>query len=515
MNVTEVLGSGAVEQAALVRSGQLSARELVETSLEAIERLDPAINAFVALCGERALAEADEIAPGDERPLCGVPLAVKDLLGASDQLPTTHGSAAFGDWVADHDTAHVRRLREAGAIVVGKTSTPELGLRPVTESERFGATRNPRNPELSAGGSSGGSAAAVAAGMVGLAEGSDFGGSVRIPASCCGVVGLKPSRGRVSIGPDFGDIGAGCPTDGPLAPTVRDAALALDVMAGYEPGDHHWLGPAPVGFLDATRLPPARAVIRLAIDAPLGVPVDEQPREAAMVAATSLDELGHEVGEWSPDWDDEEFPGAWSTFVTGALQHVVHVLERLHERRMDPEKLEPASRAWLVDSPPVGLTDYLEAHESLIRFSRRVLRSWPQDAILLTPTLTCPPPGVAALRSQAGVTDEALRLSALVRIWNVTGQPAISIPLHAAADGIPVGVQLVGPPGRDDLVLALGAQLERRAEEHASAQHAARARSGALREGVHQPLGDRVAARDIARGVVVNAVGDEPARLGL
>jgi amidase len=460
VTAAEALRVSAAQQAALVRSGKLSARELVEASFEAIERLDRAINAFAMLCPERALAEADAVHPGDERPLCGVPLAVKDLLGATDGLPTAHGSAAFGDWVADHDTAHVRRLREAGAIVVGKTNTPELGLRPVTESARFGVTRNPWNLELAAGGSSGGSAAAVAAGMVGLAEGSDLGGSIRIPAACCGVVGLKPSRGRVSIGPDFGDIGGGTPADGPIARTTLDAALALDAMAGYEPGDHHWLGPPPQTFVEATSRPPASLSIRLAFDAPLGVPVDEEPRAAARRAASLLADLGHDVREQSPDWDDETFPTAWSTFVTGALQHIVRVLERLHDRPVDPELAEPATRAWLLDSQPVTLLDYLEAQERLIAFSRRILRSWPPDAVLVTPTLTRLPAPADSLRSQAGVTDDAVRFSALVRLWNVTGQPAISLPLHQTDDGVPVGVQLVGPPGRDDLLLALAAQLE-------------------------------------------------------
>jgi amidase len=456
----DVLRASAARQAELVRSGELSARELVEASLEAIERLDPDINAFAVVCPERALAEADEVRRGDARPLCGVPLAVKDLLGASDGLPTAHGSAAFGDWVADHDTAHVRRLREAGAIVVGKTNTPELGLRPVTESARFGVTRNPWNLDLSAGGSSGGSAAAVAAGMVGLAEGSDLGGSIRIPAACCGVVGLKPSRGRVSIGPDFGDIGGGIPADGPLARTTLDAALALDAMAGYESGDHHWIGSPVQTFTDATTRPFARVPIRIALDAPLGVPVDEEPRAAAERAATLLADLGHGVCEQTPDWNDEAFPSAWSTVVTGTLQHIVRVLERLHDRPVDTELVEPATRDWLLDSPPVALLDYLEAQERLIAFSRRILRSWPPETVLVTPTLTRLPAPAGTLRSRAGVTDDAVRFSALVRLWNVTGQPAISLPLHETDDGIPVGVQLVGPPGRDDLLLALAAELE-------------------------------------------------------
>ncbi|HEY2789020.1 MAG TPA: amidase [Gaiellales bacterium] len=456
----DALCGSAVEQAALVRSGALSARELVEASLRAIERIDPAVNAFAFICPERALAEADAVRAGDPRPLCGIPVALKDLLGATAGLPTAHGSAAFGDWVADHDTAHVRRLREAGAIVVGKTTTPELGLRPVTESTRYGITRNPRDVELAAGGSSGGSAAAVAAGMVGLADGSDLGGSIRIPAACCGVLGLKPSRGRVSIGPDFGDIGAGTPADGPIARTTLDVALALDVMAGYEPGDHHWIGSPRQTFAEATRRPPGRVPIRLALDAPLGVPVDEEPRAAAMRAASLLAELGHDVREESPDWDDEEFPAAWSTFATGTLQHLVRVVERLHGRRVDPGQAEPATRAWLLERPPIGLLDYLDARERLIAFSRRVLRSWPPDGVLVTPTLTRLPAPVAGIRSQVGVTDDAVRFSALVRIWNVTGQPAISLPLAQTDAGVPVGVQLVGPPGRDDLLLALSAQLE-------------------------------------------------------
>jgi amidase len=450
----------AVEQAESVRSGEVSARELVEASLAEIERLNPTLNAFVALCRDRALAEADAIRPGDERPLCGVPLGVKDLLGATEGLPTTQGSDAWGDWVADHDTAHVRRLREAGAIVVGKTNTPELGMRPVTENDRYGPTRNPRNPALSAGGSSGGSAAAVGAGMVGLADGSDLGGSIRIPAACCGVVGLKPSRGRVSIQPDYGLVTSGMATDGVLARTVLDAAVALDAMTGYEPGEHHFLPPPSVSFADSARRSPDAVPVRLALEAPLGIRVDDEPRAAALRAAEALVRAGHEVVEQPPDWNDETFPPSWSRYATGTIQHLVRVLERLHGRPVDPEKLEPATRAWAVDSEPVPLIDFLEAGEQLWAFARRLLASWTEGSVLVTPTLTRLPAEIGGIQSAAGVTDDATRFSALVRIWNVTGQPAISVPLHETGDGVPVGVQLVGPPGRDDLVLSLAAQLE-------------------------------------------------------
>ncbi|HET7380112.1 MAG TPA: amidase [Gaiellales bacterium] len=460
MPATALNEMNVVEQARLVREGEVSARELVEATLEQIDRANGDVNAFVALAPDRALAEADAIRPGDERPLCGVPVGIKDLLSATVGLPTTEGSAAFGDWVADHDGAHVRRLREAGAIVVGKTNTPELGLRPVTENARFGVTRNPRNIELSAGGSSGGSAAAIASQMVSLADGSDFGGSIRIPASCCGVVGLKPSRGRVSIGPDLGDIASGIPVNGPLARTVEDAALALDVMAGYEPGDAYHLDGYPAGFADAARTAPPRTPVRVALHAPLGVSVDAEPRRAAELAAGRLAAAGQDVEEWAPDWDDEAVPAAWGTFATGGLQHLIRVVERLHGRPMDAANLEPATRSWVVDGPQIGLVDYLEAGERLWGFRRRLLRSWPPGAVLLTPTLTRLPAPAASLQASAGVTDDAVRFSALVRIWNVTGQPAISLPLHETDDGVPVGVQLIGPPGRDDLVVALGAQLE-------------------------------------------------------
>src|SRR3954453_4948780 len=220
----DLLRRSASEQAALVRAGEVTGRELVEAALRAIERLNPAMNAFVTVCGERALAQADSVGAGDPRPLCGVPVGIKDLLSATEGIPTTEGSLGFPDWVAAHDSAHVRRLREAGAIVVGKTNTPELGLRPVTENRRFGATRNPWNPELSAGGSSGGSASAVASGVGARAGGGELdgaarGGSSRIPGAACGLVGFKPSLGRVSIAPDLGDVAAGMPADCVLSRT--------------------------------------------------------------------------------------------------------------------------------------------------------------------------------------------------------------------------------------------------------------------------------------------------------
>jgi amidase len=456
----DLLRATAVEQAALVRAGEVSARELVEASLRAIEDLNPTLNAFVTLCAERALDEADRVLPGDPRPLCGVPIGIKDLFSATEGVATTEGSLAFGDWVADHDSVHVRRLRDAGAIMVGKTNTPELGLRPVTENARFGPTRNPWDHGLSAGGSSGGSASAVASGMVALADGSDLGGSIRIPASCCGLVGLKPSLGRVSIGPDLGDIAGGMPADCVLSRTVMDTAIALDVIAGYEPGDRHHAPTPATSFAEAARSAPGRLTVSLCLTAPLGVPVDPDPAAAATRAAEALGSQGYDVGEHTPTWESESFASSWSTYMTGAAQHLLRVVERLHGRPLDPLQLEPATRAWLVDSAPVTLIEYLEAGERLWAFARGILREWREDEVLVLPTLTRLPAPVGGMKSQAGVTDDASRFSALVRIWNVTGQPAISLPLGETADGLPVGVQLVAPPGRDDLLIGVAAQLE-------------------------------------------------------
>jgi amidase len=455
-----LLAISAVEQAGLVRAGDVSARELVEASMRAIERRNRVINAFVLLCEERALVEADQIHPGDPRPLCGVPVGIKDLLSATEGLATTEGSRAVPDWVADHDSAHVRRLRSAGAIIVGKTNTPELGLRPVTENARYGATRNPWNLELSAGGSSGGSAAAVAAGMVPLADGSDLGGSIRIPASCCGLVGLKPSMGRVSIGPDYGDMASGMPVDGVLTRSVLDSAVALDVISGYEPGDRHSAPAPPASFAEAARSTPHVTRVRVCLTAPLGVPVDDEPTAAALAAAESLRSLGHEVVEDTPAWDDESFASAWATYMTGTGQHLIRVVERMHGQPIDPARLEPANRAWLAAAAPISVIDYLEAAEHLWAYARRILRDWDPSEVLLTPTLTRLPAAVGGIKSQAGVTDDATRFSALVRVWNVTGQPAINLPITHTPTGTPVGVQLVAAHGREDLLLALAGQLE-------------------------------------------------------
>src|SRR5215213_2683767 len=232
----ELMFLPALEQARLVREGEVTARELVETSLAAIESLNGELNAFVLTTADQALAAADQVKPGDRRPFAGVPIAIKDLIALTAGVRTTFGMRAAGEFVPQEDTHTYRRLREAGLIMVGKTSTPELGILPVTEPHRFGPTRNPWDASRTPGGSSGGSAAAVASGMTSIAHGNDGGGSIRIPAACCGLVGLKPTRGRVSVSPIPNDT-IGLVSDGVLSWTVGETALALDLLSGYEPGD--------------------------------------------------------------------------------------------------------------------------------------------------------------------------------------------------------------------------------------------------------------------------------------
>ena len=442
----------AAEQAALVREGRATARELVEECLSAIERLDPAINAFVLTCPERALKEADAIRPGDERPLAGVPIAIKDLIVLTEGLRTTHGSNAMGDYTPDVDSAPIRKLREAGAIVVGKTNTPEFGMRPVTEPERFGPTRNPWDTDRIPGGSSGGSAAAVAAGMLALAHGSDAGGSIRIPAACCGVVGLKPSRFRVPLGPELSEFAA-FSTEGVLSRTVLDTALALDVLAAGGPETP--LGPplpaAP--FADAAQTPPHPLRIRVTVTPATGVDVDPACSDAAYAAADLLAHLGHDVDEWAPDWADDAFQRNWETAGAYMFQRLVKRYETLIGHELDREQLEPGTRGAI--TAPITVEMAQQAAEGLAAYGRALITSWRPGSILLTPATAILPGPVGGVGPELGV-----RHSVFTRPFNVSGQPAISLPLHRTGAGVPVGIQLAGPIGSEARLLSVAGQLE-------------------------------------------------------
>ncbi len=457
----ELLFSPATELAGLVRSGEVAARELVEASLERIEELNPHLNAFVEVLGDRALAEADAVAPGDERPLAGVPIAIKGNRPVAGGL-FTYGSRMMGDHRADYDHGVVRRLREAGAIVVGTTTIPEWGILPWTSTRRYGPTRNPWDLKRTSGGSSGGSAAALAAGMVALAHGNDGGGSTRIPAACCGLVGLKPQRNRISQAPDLGD--SDLATDGVLTRTVGETAMALDILAGYELGDANWAPPPSEPFAQAALRDPGRLRIALTTFSPLEAEVDPVAVRATHDAGRLLESLGHHVEEVEPPW---RVPGLLEQFT--ALFGPLVMLQVMHAqlltgREATEEDLEPLS--WALLGLCQKMTS-LEAHgaRAMLQIFSRSIVAWGDsyDAIL-TPALAEAP---VLLDTVGPETDDPMglfarsgRFTPFTAGANISGQPAISLPLYAREDGLPLAVQLIGRPAQEGALLALATQIE-------------------------------------------------------
>ena len=453
----------AVELAAMVRDGDVSARELVETAYEAIESRNDELNAFVTLTRERALQEADAVKAGDDRPLAGVPIAIKDLVALTAGIPTSMGCNAMGEFVPDEDTALVRRIRDAGAIIVGKTNTPELGILPVTEPDLHGPARNPWDPSRTTGGSSGGSACAVAAGMVPIAHANDGGGSIRIPASCCGLVGLKPSRGRVSLAP-LGEFVGGIAVEGVVTHTVLDSAVALDILAGYEPGDPYWAPDPSAPFADAVDREPGKLRIAFSAEAPNGVPVDEDCVTATRETAELLESLGHTVFE-APALSDEGYIDNFLKIWIGGVAGNVRELGNMRGRPVEASELEPLTAQMVEMAESISAADFLVALEYLRGLSRRVISMWGEIDVLLTPTLAKVPIEIGALRPNEGeppieMLNKAAEWVPFTPVWNVTGQPAISLPLHQSQEGLPVGVQLVGAPAAEELLISLSAQLE-------------------------------------------------------
>ncbi len=441
----------AVEQARLVRDGEVSSLELVELYLDRIARLDPQLNAFVTVCSADALAAARAAdATPSVAPFRGVPIAIKDLT-ATAGVRTTYSSRAYAEYVPDFDTAVVRRIRDAGFVVVGKTNTPEFGTVAFTESELNGATRNPWRSELTPGGSSGGAAAAVAAGLVPVAHGTDGGGSIRIPASCCGLFGLKPSRGRVSSAP-FGSL-EGLSTAGPLARTVEDAAHLLDVLAGYEPGDPWWTQPPERPFAATHAEAPPRLRIGVTSTPPIDTPVHPDCVRAVETAATFLSDLGHDVRHATPPWQE---PDLFHRFI--AVWQVGPSLHPVAEALMTP-----LNRGLVEAARVSSAADYARAVASLQALARRVVSFWTEVDVVLTPTLALPPVPIGWQEAAQGSFEQLLRnteFTPFTAIANLTGQPAMSLPLHWSDAGLPIGVHAVGPPAGDALLLSLAAEIE-------------------------------------------------------
>jgi amidase len=459
---SDLMFRSAGELAGMVRSGEISSRELVETSLERIEELNPALNAFVQVDEQGALATADRIGPGDERPFAGVPIAIKNNRPVKG-LRLTYGCSLMAEHVAEYDHNITRRLRDAGFVIVGTTTLPEYGILPTSEARLFGPTRNPWDLERTPGGSSGGAAAAVAAGIVPVAHGNDGGGSVRIPAACCGLVGLKPSRGRISPAPELGDSSLGI--DGVLTRTVGDTAAILDVLEGYELGDATWAPPPSEPFALAAQADPGK--LRIAATTLPPVPeavVDPICARAVSDAADVLRSLGHEVEEVDPPWQADGLQQLFGMVFSNHIALSIAYSGKLAGREPTADDMEPMS--WAIHSmiKKLGAVEGMASAVGLQSFARKLISFLAPYDMLLTPALAERPLPIGTLDTAAPEPLSTFTRSGLFTpftpVFNASGQPGISLPMFQGEDGLPLGVQIVGRPAGEAALLALAAQLE-------------------------------------------------------
>jgi amidase len=456
----------ALAQAELVRRGDATPTELVDAALARIDAVNPEINAVIHRLDDkaRAVAARPEHADG---PFHGVPFLVKDVVCHTAGDPYHCGMRFLKDrgWTARSDTYLARKFREAGFVFVGKSNTPELATSVTTEPLAYGPTRNPWDLERSTGGSSGGAAAAVAAGLVPVAHANDMGGSIRAPASECGLVGLKPSRARTSLGPDFGEFWGPLTHEGVVTRSVRDTAAVLDAIAGPMPGDPYHAPPPARPFLAEVAADPGRLRIGVRTAATPGAPpTDPDCVAAAEVVAARLAGLGHDVSEGGPAALDED--PAMHPFATLFCISIARELDRWASVTGTPiteSDVEPWN--WTTAEAGRGFSgrQYLEALEALHAWSRRLAGWWTDHDLLVTPTLGATPPRLGVLGPGADPAAALPVMGALIQYllpWNMTGQPAISLPLGESHAGLPIGVQLVAAYGREDVLLRVASQLE-------------------------------------------------------
>ena len=452
MDATDLAFAGAAQQARLVRDGEVSARELVEACLERIERLDPRLNTFRVVFAERALTEADQaqarLQAGERRPLLGVPVAIKDDVDVAGEV-TAWGTSATGP-AAERDAEVVRRLRAAGALVIGKTNLPEMAQWPFSESKTFGPTRNPWDPERTPGGSSGGTAAAVASGMVGLGLGSDGAGSIRIPSGWCGVFGLKPSRDNVPLAPHDG-AWQGMSVNGPIARHVADAALFMDATADRAPQGGYLAvveaaaqEPRPLRIAMSTKLAPGQMAR-----------VSAEARGAMHGMAEILRSLGHEVVERDPDYPRNLFANVLVRYLRGIHDDVAALV--VHPERLERRTRTIASWGGLIPERTVR-----KVREAEAGIAARVGRLFEQCDVLLTPGAAAGPfrIGQFADRGAFWTLNVVAARVPYFGLYNALGQPAMSIPAGLDGEGLPLSVHVVGRPDGETTLLALAAQLE-------------------------------------------------------
>jgi amidase len=437
----------------LIRKGQLRPREVAEFFLARIERLNPDLGAYMIVTAERALADAARIegerARARELPLYGVPYSLKDLTPIRE-IQNTLGSKNFADSIPAEDAIIATRLRDAGGVLLGKTTTPEFGGRPTTEGGLCGIAHNPWNAEYNAGGSSGGAAAQVAAGLGPLAEGSDGGGSIRGPASNCGVVGIKPSRGRLTYAPHRGEAWGGFATRGPIARSVRDAALMLDVLAGPVVGDPYWAAPPPRPFAEAPLAATGKFRLAAIGETKLG-PVDPDVAASFDSACAAMRELGHRVENVALD------PGAMLLDCARSLICVGIAAIPI----ADLDAVDPVVREMYQHGKRLSAADYVNLVAVMHNTARAIVQALDSFDALLTPTMTMPPMrnGVFPSRPELYL-DELWTWIAFEYPANATGQPAIALPAGFSRGGLPIGFQIVGRPAGEFDLITLAAQYE-------------------------------------------------------
>ena len=482
MTHDEYVSHDATGLADLVRSGEFAPLELLEMALARIEALNPKLNAVVRLMEDDARRDAARSPSG---PFGGVPFLAKDLVSNYAGHPTSGGSRLLADHVMEEDSELVRRVRTSGVSIIGKTNLPEWGLLPVSESAHWGPCRNPWATGRMPGGSSGGSGAAVSAGMVPMAGGGDGGGSIRIPASCCGLFGLKPTRARTPTGPDRGQLWRGATVEHVLTRTVRDSAIMLDATHGPDVGAPYEIVPPSRPFADEVGQDPGRLRIAWTTEPPVATAVHADCSDAVAEAVTLLEELGHELVEAGPTIDGEAFSRSFLTIVSAELSADLAEVEQLVGRAPRSGDLEPATWALALLGRALSAKDLSTALRQLELIGRNVGGFFTEYDVLLTPTLAAPPVPIGSIGSSkreesqlrllgmfgsgrlvkaAGLLDEAAKsafdFTPWTPIYNATGQPAMSVPLYWNTSGLPIGVHFVGRFGDEATLIRLATQLE-------------------------------------------------------
>jgi amidase len=452
----------AMAQAEMIRRKEITPVELVESTINKIESLNPAINAVVTKMYDEARDEAQGNLP--DGPFTGVPFLLKDLLASYAGIKMTSGSNFTRDFVPPHDSELVKRYKRAGLIILGKTNTPEFGTLPTTESKLLGPCLNPWDVTKTAGGSSGGSAAAVASGMVPMAHANDGGGSIRIPASCCGLFGMKPTRARNPLGPDFGDMFTGLVAEHALTRSVRDSAALLDATSGPDLGDPYYAPQKARPFIEEVGADPGRLRIAFLTKSLNGARVHEDCIGAVEDAVDLLSDLGHTVEEMSFDIDGNRFADAFTVLWSTGLAWTVDGFAQAVGRKPEESDLEPGNWLFYQVGSRQNAANYLQAVQIIQAMSRHIARMFVDCDVLVTPTLAQPPLPIGSFEPTAEDPLAGMRVSSgfapFTPLCNMTGQPAMSVPLHWNSEGLPIGVHFIGRFGDEATLFRLAGQME-------------------------------------------------------